>query len=446
MNLIFNPMIQLIEERTGIILNERSLEKLLKLLQELSKSQELAGLDNALRENDFSHELWQRIIQVLTVGETYFFRNRNQMSALRNKILPSLIQERRARGFKQVRIWSAGCATGEEPYSISMLLHELIPDIATWSIIILATDINDAYLAFAKQGVYTQRSFRKETESSILEKWFRPAAKGYEVLPKIRQRVVFANMNLKDDVYPSFANHTSNMDIVICRNVTIYFDKVTTNAIIARFYQCLNLNGWLLVGHSEPNLETYRQFESLSLEGSVAYQKIERTASKPVTAPLAESPKTAAFSPLKTPSTGPLKSSTSPLQAKPEKFKALEQAQAAADSGNWDEAMALLDKAEAENNLEPAVHYFRGLVLLELGQIKDSLASLRQSIYCDADFILSHCLLGDAYKREGELKKAQQHWQTAKSLLLKLKPSDKLPFSNDLRADELLDLVMFRLK
>ena len=443
MSVVFNPLIQMIEERTGIILNERSLEKLLKLLQELTKLQDISSIINSLQVNEFSHELWQRIIQVLTVGETYFFRNKNQMSALRYKILPPLIEERRARGFKQLRIWSAGCATGEEPYSISMLLHELIPDIATWSISILATDINDAYLAFAKQGIYTQRSFRSETESTILEKWFRPVQKAYEVLPKIRQRVIFANLNLKEEIYPSFANHTSNMDIIICRNVTIYFDKATTNAIIERFYQCLNLNGWLLVGHSEPNLETYKQFESLSLEGSVAYQKSER-ASKPVTAPFIERAKTAPLAPkvrdIPRPQIGTL------VKSKPEKSKFLEQAQIAADAGNWDEAITLLEKAESENNLEPAVHYLRGLVLLELGQIKDSQAALRQSIYCDADFILSHCLLGDAYKRDGDMKKAHQHWQIAKGLLLKLKPSDKLPFSNDLRADELLDLVIFRLK
>ena len=108
--------------------------------------------------------------------------------------------------------------------------------------------------------------------------------------------------------------------------------------------------------------------------------------------------------------------------------------------------MDALDKAEAENNLEPALHYLRGLVLLELGQVKDSQSALRQSIYCDADFVLSHCLLGDAYKREGDLRKAQQHWQTAKDLLLKLAPNTRLPYSNDLRADEQLELVMFRLR
>jgi chemotaxis protein methyltransferase CheR len=443
MSAIFSTVIHLIEDRTGIILNERSLEKLLKLLQELNKTQSIPELENSLQEADFNQIIWQRIIQVLTVGETYFFRNKNQMAALRNKILPPLIQERRTRGFKQLRIWSAGCATGEEPYSISMLLHELIPDIATWSISILATDINEAYLAFAKIGVYTSRSFRSETEANILEKWFRPREKSYEVLPKIRQRVIFANLNLKDEAYPSFANHTSNMDIILCRNVTIYFDKVTTNAIIDRFHQSLNLNGWLLVGHSEPNLETYKQFESHSIEGSVAYLKGERIP-KHVTAPLAEKLKTAPI-PIIKPNTAPLKTAPTP-KPKPEKSKWLEMAQSAADSGNWDEALEALDKAEAENNLEPAVHYFRGLVLLELGQIKDSQAALRQSIYCDADFILAHCLLGDAYKRDGDLKKAQQHWQTAKSLLIKLKPSDKLPFSSDLRADELLDLVLFRLK
>jgi chemotaxis protein methyltransferase CheR len=329
-----------------------------------------------------------------------------------------------------------------------MLLHELLPDIATWSISILATDINEAYLAFAKEGIYTQRSFRGETDASIRDKWFRTVdKKSYEVLPKIRQRVIFSNLNLKDAVYPSFANHTSNMDIIICRNVTIYFDKVTTNAIINRFYESLNTFGWLLVGHSEPNLETYKQFEAYSLEGSVAYFKGEHPP-KPVTAPLVERAKTAPLRPL-TPvpkAAIPLSLAAAPAPKPPETSKWLERAHAAADAGNWGEAMDALDKAEAENNLDPALHYLRGLVLLELGQVKDSQAALRQSIYCDADFVLSHCLLGDAYKREGDMRKAQQHWQTAKDLLVKLAPNSRLPYSSDLRADELLELVMFRLR
>jgi chemotaxis protein methyltransferase CheR len=443
MTVIFNPLIQLIEERTGIILNERSLEKLLKLLQELSQSQSLAALENDLQDSDLSETLWQRIIQVLTVGETYFFRNKNQINALRNKILPPLIQERRERGFKQLRIWSAGCATGEEPYTVSMLLHELIPDIASWSISILATDINEAYLAFAKIGLYTNRSFRSETDSSILEKWFRPVekAKSYEVLPKIRQRVIFANLNLKDESYPSYTNFTSNMDIIICRNVTIYFDKANTAAIINRFYNCLNINGWLLVGHSEPNMESYKQFIPQTIEGTIAYLKGEQIP-KPVTAPLMPRPQTAPLSP-SIPIPAPIKTAS---KAKVEDSALLEKAQAAADSGDWDAALELLDKAEAENKLEPALHYLRGLVLLELGQVKESQASLRQSIYCDADFILSHCLLGDAYKRDGDLKKAQQHWQTAKNLLLKLPPKRELPYSHELKAEDLLDLLRFRLK
>jgi len=151
------------------------------------------------------------------------------MEALRHTVLPAIIQERRQKNFKQLRIWSAGCATGEETYTLAMLLAELLPDIQQWSISLLSTDINAAYLAFAQKGIYTKRSFRGETPSELAQTWFIQNEGRYQVKPEIRRLVTFAPLNLIEDEYPSFANHTTNMDLIVCRNITIYFDKPTTH-------------------------------------------------------------------------------------------------------------------------------------------------------------------------------------------------------------------------
>ena len=189
----YNELIDFIERHTGIVLNERSYVKLSQLLEELCASSSANELAPQLERTSYNTPLWQSIIQVLTVGETYFFRNKNHIKALRTEILPKLIQEARKRSFKQLRIWSAGCATGEEPYTIAMLLQELLYDISEWSITILATDINEAYLAFAKEGIYSRRSFRGETEEGIKDKWFVPVKDdAVKVRPEIKQKVIFS--------------------------------------------------------------------------------------------------------------------------------------------------------------------------------------------------------------------------------------------------------------
>lgn len=144
-----------------------------------------------LRAASSDASLWEDLVSRLTVGETYFFRNMAQFSALREQILPPLIQCRRDEGRRLLRIWSAGCASGEEPYSLAILLRELLPDIHDWSIAILATDINRNALAQAAAGVYKDRSFRTDTPTYIRARYFQPNRQGLELKPFIRQMVQF---------------------------------------------------------------------------------------------------------------------------------------------------------------------------------------------------------------------------------------------------------------
>src|SRR5207247_1807290 len=125
--------------------------------------------------------LWQELLQAVTIGETYFFRNQDQFNALRNEVLPQIIDKRRKSGVKQIRIWSAGCASGEEIYSVAILLRELLPDIANWSILLLGTDINAASLERARRGSYRTWSFRNETPDYLRPRWFRHDGDNYQL-------------------------------------------------------------------------------------------------------------------------------------------------------------------------------------------------------------------------------------------------------------------------
>ena len=162
----------------------------------------------------------ESLVGALTIGETHFFRNRPQFDALADHILPELIARRRV--VRQLRIWSAGCASGEEAYSLAILIERLLPDLDQWQVLILATDINRQALVKAQRGVYSQWSFR-EVPPDVQATFFTRRGREFDIVPRLRERVTFAYLNLVEDTYPSLLTHTHTMDLILFRNVLIYF-------------------------------------------------------------------------------------------------------------------------------------------------------------------------------------------------------------------------------
>ena len=198
-----------LERGLGAAARELGFESTEACAQEMLRS----GLDAAQIDALSAH---------LTIGETYFFRDPHAFAALETGIL-SAIRQARHDSAKRLRIWSAGCCTGEEPYSIAMALHRALPDLKDWHITILATDLNPRFLQKAIQGVYGQWSFRGVPEQ-LKSTFFRQTNEGrLEVVMKIREMVEFGCLNLVEDVFPSLTNNTNAMDIIFCRNVLMYF-------------------------------------------------------------------------------------------------------------------------------------------------------------------------------------------------------------------------------
>jgi chemotaxis protein methyltransferase CheR len=216
---------------------------------------------------------WDMLVSCLTVGETYFFRHSCHFEALSKHILPDLIARRQFS--RSLRIWSAGCATGEEPYSLAILLRELIPDIEDWRILILATDINRTALAAAQKGEYGSWSFRG-VDRKIQDTYFQPAPnRMYRLADSIKRMVTFDYVNLAQDPYPSLYSHTYAMDLIVCRNVTIYFPADVTRRVVHNFERCLEPGGWFIPGPAEPNTADYKDFEGVKFPGAFIYRKID---------------------------------------------------------------------------------------------------------------------------------------------------------------------------
>ena len=264
-----------VQDRIGLDVTEDRRPMLARALSEEMETSGLASLEELHRLLQISSNtslVWDRLVSALTIGETYFFRNTGHFDALAKKILPDLLMDRE-HSSRRIRIWSAGCATGEEPYSIAIMLNELIPNPASWNISILATDINRDKLRRAREGVYSAWSFRG-VERRVQETYFQlNDQKQFTISEKIKRMVTFEYLNLVGDPFPSLANNTNAMDIILCRNVTIYFTPAVTRQVLANFHACLTDGGWLIPGASEPNMVSYEEFEPRNFPRAVIYQR-----------------------------------------------------------------------------------------------------------------------------------------------------------------------------
>ncbi|MEO8215465.1 MAG: protein-glutamate O-methyltransferase CheR [Acidobacteriota bacterium] len=209
---------------------------------------------------------FDRIFDQITTNETYFFRESMQLSAFALEIVPEVLS--RARG-RKVRIWSAGCSSGEEPYTIAMLLTEH-GHYERGSFEIFASDINQQVLARARKGRYRENSFRATTPE-LREKYFVREPDGtWQISDAIRKRVSFGRLNLYDHPRVSLVG---TVDIIFCRNVIIYFDDASKRSVIASFHERLGEGGYLLLGHSESLITLSTQFRLRHLEHDMVYQK-----------------------------------------------------------------------------------------------------------------------------------------------------------------------------
>lgn len=207
----------------------------------------------------------------LTIGETHFYRNIPQSDAIRVRVLPELIARRTHE--RRLRIWSAGCSTGEEAYSLAMMLDTLMPRREGWNILILATDINKDALERAQRGVYGQWSFR-QVPNDVKQRYFVQREGKYHLDGDIRSMVTFRYLNLVEDSYPALMSNTQAMDLILCRNVLIYFREATINRVVGRLDACLAPGGWLVAGHAESPMAVFRErFIAREFPMTILFQK-----------------------------------------------------------------------------------------------------------------------------------------------------------------------------
>jgi chemotaxis protein methyltransferase CheR len=208
------------------------------------------------------------LMDILTTNETYFFREAFQLKALTEEILPELKLRKEQRGEKSLRIWSAGCSTGEEPYTIAMLIMEM-DCFRGWRVEIIGTDISHRVLQQSRKAVYGKSSFRT-TEERYVKRFFQEQEGGFRVNDEVRELVTISHLNLFDQNRLALLG---KMDVIFCRNVIIYFDQAAKKRIIESFYRMLQEGGYLLLGHSESLMNVSTAFALKHLKNDMVYQK-----------------------------------------------------------------------------------------------------------------------------------------------------------------------------
>lgn len=241
--------------------------RLSKRIQALSM-QSFADYFHHLKYHPERKSEYEELVELLTTHETYFFREEYQLKAFSQEILPQLHQ--RGQKDKRLRIWSAGCSTGEEPYTVGMLLHES-RTFDDWRLEIFANDISRRVLAVARRGIYSQAAFRT-MEQKYITKYFTQQENKYLLDDRVRSMVNFGHLNLMDR---DMLELVGKVDIIFCRNVLIYFDTDSKKAVIDTFYDHLVKGGYLLLGHSESLINLSTAFELVYLKNDMVYRRPE---------------------------------------------------------------------------------------------------------------------------------------------------------------------------
>jgi len=378
---------------------------------------------------------WRQFACHLTVGETYFFRDPGVFSALENEVLPSLIELRRRAGIHRLRLWSAGCASGEEPYSLAMLVDRLLPDRSDWSVTILATDVSPRALAAARRGLYREWSLRV-TADWIRRRYFvRRRTGDYELVPAVRELVTFAPLNLAEEVYPSLATNTAAMDLVLCRNVIMYFTREAQRATVGRLQRALVEGGWLVVSPAEASGQLLRPLEPVGFAGTTLFRKSARAPIRPPAASPASRPRTT-----RPPRPTPLSPPGKPRPARPRDAPTLAGlAKAEADRGNLDVARDLCREAVGRDRLVPEAHLLLAAIEQERGDVPAAMDAARSAVYLAPDWPSAHFLLGSLLLRRGEEAKARRTMRTVVSLLESTPADEPVAGGDGLTAGRLLE-------
>jgi len=476
-----------LHETTGLVFPPNRRESAESGMRRAMAAACISDPTDLLRAIRAAGEVRDILITELTIGETFFLREQGQFDFLKHTVLPEL---RTTAGPRTLRVWSAGCATGEEPYSLAMTMKE-----AGWpgTASILGTDIAFARLVAAKRARYTAWSMRGVSEP-VIARYFERHGKQFVLRPEIRRSVEFRVLNLASMEYPSLVSGVEQMDVIFCRNVLIYFDLTTVAKIAARLIASLAPGGWLFLGASDPPIAEFVPCEVVLTGAGLAYRPPGTTGAERQTAysDLAVWSGQAAIEPMPAEELY-IADIAAPTVVAPEVVEAfVRPAPAAEDVEIHDSCEAAYDQADYEaatrlaraaidrgdetdaiwivlvrslanrgdlaaageacaaalerSRMSVELTHLHGILLAEAGRHSDAAVAARQALYLSPQYAIAHLALGDALSRTGEVGDARRAFKNAETLLVGLPPDALVPGGDGVKAAQLLRIARFRLE
>ncbi len=396
-----------------------------------------AGYLALLQGGAGSEAEWSALEDQITVGETFFFRFAEQFAALDRTILPTLIRDRA--GSRTLRIWSAGCSTGAEPYSIAILLHRLLGErLADWSISILGTDISEAALAAARAAEYGDWALRSLSDDERRRDFTAlpgPRATRWRLRQVFQRMVRFERQNLLRLVEAD-PSTLPQYDLLLCRNVLIYFHADRVQSLLRRFEASLAPDGWLLLGHAEAGGFEPAGLRPVGLDGTMAWMRAGGAASAvPVPRP---SPPASRRPPPSPPIRAPEPAGSD--QAAPW-AQAVERVRALADRGELDAAYGVCRDEIERHPLCSPLFFYAALLEQALGRAADAEADFRRAIYLCKQFAMAHYHLGLLLTDRGNVALGRRSIAEAGRLAAALPVDAELPCGDGMTAGRLHRLV-----
>lgn len=417
---------------------------------------DLTGWAERLVTTQPASEHLRAVANHLTISETYFFRQRDAFELMEKQIFPERLA-RRAQQNRPFRVWSAGCASGEEPYSVAMLIRQRFPHVHSKAVVIVGTDINSHVLSRAARGIYSEWSFRDTPDWAKKNYFTRSARSRFELAGEIRHMVRFERVNLAAAFYPAEFSEAGDFDVILCRNVLMYFSAEWQDRIIRRLVRALAPEGWLLAG---PCDVTSAQVADLALRSSRpgVFQKMAGdlaprairplvfpplalqppaplAVSEPAFVPMVETPPAAVPLAVVPASAPELTTSATNSEV------ASTRARLHANRGELDAALAACDEAIALEKANPEYHYLRACILQEQNRLAEAAESYHRVLYLEPHSVMAQFSLGIVAERGGREAEARHHFARVLRLLERANPVEPIPGSDGLTAGRLRAVI-----
>lgn len=395
----------------------------------------------ALDATPWEAEAWQRMVRQLTVGETSFLRHREWFAAIEERVLAPLIQERRRSGRRQLRVWSAACSTGEEPYSLAMIIDRLIPDRDGWDVTIVGSDINAASLAAARAACFGAWSLRELTAAERTRCFNETAPGRFRLRRAYRTMVTFRCKNLVADDYPDRSGEFAGFDLILCRNVLIYLTREAQQTVAQRLIRCLAPDGWLAVSAAEATAERFRPLVPVRLPSAILF----RHATSAVPGDKAPSPRRPASPTFGSPEGTPCWWKPPPAVCRPAPVQpapttgngGMAEARALADRGMLDAARHACESILARDALDGEANLLLASVCAEVGEWAPALEAARRAAYLMPRSPAAHFQLGMAHRCLGRTAAARRSLEAVVALLTTAPDGEAVPQLADTTAGSL---------